>query len=93
PELVKFSGFTAGDAVENFTMTPNGLLGVTTATSLTFVFYFVLFGAVYSGIGGGQFFIDIGLRLAGSQRGGPAKAAVVASGLMGSISGSAVANV
>lgn len=93
PELVKFSGFSLGDAVENFTMTPNGLLGVTTSTSMTFVFYFVLFGAVYSAIGGGQWFIDMGLRLAGRQRGGAAKAAVISSSLMGSISGSAVANV
>jgi TRAP transporter 4TM/12TM fusion protein len=93
PELMKFSGFTLGDAVENFTMTPNGLLGVTTSTSMTFVFYFVMFGAVYSAIGGGQLFIDIGLRLAGKQRGGAAKAAVISSSLMGSISGSAVANV
>ena len=93
PELIKYSGFTASDAVEHFTMTPHGLLGVTTSTSLTFVFYFVMFGAIYSGIGGGQLFIDFGLRLAGRQRGGAAKTAVVSSGLMGSISGSAVANV
>ncbi len=93
PELVKFSGFTLQDAAENFTMTPNGLLGVTTSTSLTFVFYFVFFGAIYSAIGGGQLFIDIGLRIAGKQRGGAAKAAVISSSLMGSISGSAVANV
>ena len=93
PELFKYSGFTPADAAENFTMTPNGLLGITTSTSLTFVFYYVLFGAFYSGIGGGRLFIDIGLRLTGKQPGGPAKAAVVSSGLMGSISGSAVANV
>ncbi len=93
PELFKFSGFTLSDAVESFTMTPNGLLGVTTSTSMTFVFYFVFFGAVYSAIGGGQLFIDMGLRVAGRQRGGAAKAAVLSSSLMGSISGSAVANV
>lgn len=93
PELFKYSGFTPGDAAESFTMTANGLLGITTQTSLGFVFYFVLFGALYAAIGGAQLFIDIGLRLTGRQRGGPAKAAVVASGLMGSISGSAVANV
>ncbi len=93
PELIKFSGFSLGDAVENFTMTPNGLLGVTTMTSMTFVFYFVVFGAAYAFVGGGQLFIDLGLRLSGRQRGGAAKAAVISSSFMGSISGSAVANV
>ena len=93
PELLKFSGFHFAEAIENFTMKPNGVYGITTATSLLFVFYFVLFGAVYSAIGGGKFFIDIGLRLAGDRTAGAPKAAIVSSGLMGSISGSAVANV
>ena len=64
-------------------MTTNGVLGITTATSLQFVFYFVLFGAVYSGIGGGQLFIDLALKVAGRFAGGAAKAAVVSSSLMG----------
>ena len=93
PELFKFSGFQFTEAIENFTMKPNGAFGITTSTSLLFVFYFVLFGAVYSAIGGGQFFIDIGLRAAGKRTAGAPKAAILASGLMGSISGSAVANV
>ena len=93
PELFKFSGFSLSEAVETFVLTPNGLLGVTTATSVNFVFYFVLFGAVYSAIGGGRLFIDLGLKAAGRSTNGTAKAAVVASSLMGSISGSAVANV
>lgn len=93
PEMFRFSGFTMAEAVENFTMTANGLLGVTTATSVMFVFYFVAFGAFYSAIGGGQLFTEIGLKLAGKQRGGSAKAAVVSSALMGTVSGSAVANV
>ena len=88
-----FRGFAIEEAVEIMTMTSNGVLGITTATSLQFVFYFVLFGAVYAGIGGGQLFIDISLRIAGRFAGGAAKAAVVSSSLMGSISGSAVANV
>ena len=93
PDLFRYQGFGLEEAVEIFTMTPNGILGVTTSTSLLFVFYFVFFGAVYSAVGGGQLFIDIGLRLAGRQKGGAAKAAIVSSSLMGSISGSAVANV
>ncbi len=93
PELFRFSGFTLSEAAENFTMKANGVLGITTYTSVLFVFYFVLFGAVYSAIGGGQLFIDIGLTVAGRRRAGASKAAVISSGLMGSISGSAVANV
>ena len=93
PGWLQFSGFTVREGVEILSMTVNGILGITTATSLQFVFYFVLFGAVYSAIGGGQLFIDIGLMIAGRHQGAGAKAAVVASSLMGSISGSAVANV
>ncbi|MDA1090495.1 MAG: TRAP transporter fused permease subunit [Proteobacteria bacterium] len=93
PGWLEFGGFTLKDAVENFTMTANGVLGITTETSVLFVFYFVVFGVVYSAIGGGQLFIDIGIKLTGKYKGGAAKAAVVSSSLMGSISGSAVANV
>jgi len=93
PGWLKFQGFVLPDLIESLTMTPNGLLGVTTATSLQFVFYFVAFGAFYSAIGGSQLFIDIGLRWVGTHKGGAAKAAVISSGMMGTISGSAVANV
>lgn len=93
PGWSRFSGFSLADAVEILTMTTNGVLGLTTETSVQFVFYFVVFGAVYSAIGGGRLFIDIGLRASGRQQGGAAKAAVISSSLMGTISGSAVANV
>ena len=93
PGWLSFSGFSLEQAVEILTMSLNGILGITTQTSLQFVFYFIVFGAVYSSIGGSQLFIDIGLRLGGQHRAGAAKAAVVSSSLMGSISGSAVANV
>ena len=93
PELFRYNGMSADEFFEGLTMTANGLLGITTSTSVGLVFYFVMFGALYSAIGGGQFFIDIGLRIAGGKPGGAAKAAVISSSLMGSISGSAVANV
>ena len=93
PGWLGFSGFDLDEAVEILTLSLNGILGITTGTSVQFVFYFILFGAVYSAIGGGALFIDLGLRLTGAQSGGPAKAAVVSSSLMGSITGSAVANV
>lgn len=93
PGWSRFSGFNLEDTVEIMTMTTNGVLGVTTETSVQFVFYFLVFGAAYAAIGGGRLFIDIGLKTSGSQQGGAAKAAVVSSSLMGTISGSAVANV
>ena len=93
PGWLRFSGFGLHDAIEILTLSLNGVLGITTGTSVQFVFYFILFGAVYGAIGGGRLIIDIGLRLTGAHSGGSAKAAVVSSSLMGSITGSAVANV
>ncbi len=93
PGWAQFSGFDLTVAVEILTLSLNGILGITTATSVQFVFYFILFGSVYSAIGGSRLIIDLGLRLTGAHSGGPAKAAVVSSSLMGSITGSAVANV
>ena len=93
PGWLSFSGFRLEEAIEILTISLNGILGITTGTSVQFVFYFILFGAVYGAIGGGRLVIDIGLRLTGSHRGGSAKAAIVSSSLMGSITGSAVANV
>jgi len=93
PGWLKYGGFELSELVEILSMSANGLLGVTTATSVQFVFYFVAFGAIYSATGGGQLFIDMGARVSGRFRGGAAKAAIVSSSLMGSISGSAVANV
>ena len=93
PGWLRFGGFGLAEMIETLTMTANGVLGVTTATSIQFVFYFVAFGAFYSAIGGSQLFIDIGLAAVGRHKGGAAKAAIVSSSMMGSISGSAVANV
>ena len=93
PGWFHFDGFGLSEMVDTLSMTANGVLGVTTETSIQFVFYFVTFGAFYSAIGGSQLFIDLGLAAVGGHKGGAAKAAVVASSMMGSISGSAVANV
>jgi len=70
-----------------------GIYGSITGMSATFIAMFIIFGALISGAGGGKTFIDIALALTGRYRGGPAKTAVVASALFGSISGSGVANV
>ena len=87
PGWLQFSGFGLDEAVEILTLSLNGVLGITTATSVQFVFYFILFGALYTAVGGGQLVIDIGLRVAGRHSGGSAKAAVVSSSLMGSVTG------
>ncbi|MBI2131471.1 MAG: TRAP transporter fused permease subunit [Candidatus Tectomicrobia bacterium] len=79
--------------VEFQTLGVEGLLGVPLGVSAEVVFYFVLFSAVLEISGGGRLFIDIAVRLTGPYRGGPAKAAIVSSALMGTISGSATANV
>ncbi|MFV0384118.1 TRAP transporter permease [Paracoccus sp. (in: a-proteobacteria)] len=93
PGWLYFSGFTLDAAVEITTMTTAGVLGITTSTSVSFIFYFIMFGAFYAAVGGGQLFIDLAIRAAGRATGGTAKAAIIGSSLMGSISGSAVANV
>lgn len=93
PGWLNFRGFGVEAATEITTMTTAGVLGITTSTSVSFVFYFILFGAFYAAVGGGQLFIDLAIRAAGRATGGTAKAAIIGSSLMGSISGSAVANV
>ena len=74
-------------------MQTEGIFGIPLGVSSSFVYLFILFGAVLNKTGMGKFFIDLSLALAGHTTGGPAKVAVIASGLMGSISGSSVANV
>lgn len=75
------------------TMGENGVYGTPLTTSCTSLFYFIVFGAFFSVCGGGQLLIDVGLKFSNKSSGGPAKAAVISSGLMGMVSGSAVANV
>lgn len=71
----------------------DGILGMTLGVVVTFVFIFVLFGAVLEKTGGGNFFIGLAFCLTGRSPGGPAKGAVVGSAMMGSISGTALGNV
>ena len=75
-----------------FTST-EGIYGIPIAVSSTYIVLFVLFGAFLSKCGGGRFFIDFAFSLTGRRRGGPAKAAVLSSAFMGTMSGAAVANV
>lgn len=71
----------------------SALFGSPVTVTATIVLAFILFGAVLIAIGGGDAFVDLALAIVGKRRGGPAKAAVVASSLFGSVSGSAVSNV
>ncbi len=74
-------------------LTSEGIFGITLSVSSTFIYLFILFSAFLEAGGAADFFNDLALAIAGSKRGGPAFVAVIASALMGTLSGSAVANV
>ncbi len=78
--------------VYEITYRSNGIFGTPIYASAQFVFIFILFGAILESTGAGKMFIDLAIRGFGKYKGGPAKASVVASGMMGSISGSSTAN-
>jgi TRAP transporter 4TM/12TM fusion protein len=79
--------------LEQLFMTPEGIFGIPIAVSATYMVLFILFGSLVEKMGVGQLFMDFAVALTGRQAGGPAKVACVTSGLFGSVSGSAVANV
>lgn len=93
PGLFAHKGFTWQRIIVRMALTDEGIYGVSLMVSSTYVFMFILFGAFLAATKTSDFFNDFSLALAGKYRGGPAKVAVVASALMGSISGSAQANV
>ena len=92
PSPLNHRGFSWNRIIEHTYLTTEGIFGTPIMVSSTFVFLFILYGAFLEKTGVGQFFIDMAFAATGHMRGGPAKAAVLASGLMGSISGSSVAN-
>jgi TRAP transporter 4TM/12TM fusion protein len=91
--LLAHKGASLGRAASHFWLTSEGVFGVALGVSTSFIFLFVLFGALLDKAGAGNFFIQVAFSLLGRFRGGPAKAAVVSSGMTGMISGSSVANV
>jgi len=93
PGLLAHRGFSPNLIINQMYLTTEGIFGTPIGVSATFVFLFILFGAFLEKTGVGKFFIDLAYSATGGTRGGPAKTAVLASGLMGSISGSSVANV
>ncbi|WP_435196617.1 TRAP transporter permease [Natronomonas sp. EA1] len=72
--------------------TSNGVFGIPVGVSVDFIFIFILFGAFLEMSGAGKWFIDLAYAATGKRRGGPAKASILASGFMGTISGSSIAN-
>ncbi len=93
PELIIHKGYSIERITTTLWLTTEGIFGLPIGVAATFVFVFVLFGAFLETTGGGNFFIELAYALTGRFSGGPAKTSVVASGFMGSVSGSAVGNV
>jgi TRAP transporter 4TM/12TM fusion protein len=93
PGILNHRGYSLDRLASQLTLGAEGIFGLPLGVAATFIFVFVLFGAFLEVTGAGKFFIDLAYASTGRQRGGPAKAAVVASAGMGSISGSAIANV
>ncbi|MBU4576243.1 MAG: TRAP transporter fused permease subunit, partial [Desulfarculus sp.] len=93
PDVIAFKGVSLSRFMGQETMSTEGIYGIPLDVSATIVFLFVLFGAMMNRAGGGAYFVRLAFSLLGSFRGGPAKAAVLASGLTGMVSGSSIANV
>ncbi|OCH10693.1 TRAP transporter permease [Aliivibrio fischeri] len=93
PDVIAHKGASLNKAMSHLWLTTEGVFGVALGVSTSFVFLFVLFGAMLEKAGAGAYFIKVAFSLLGHMKGGPAKAAVVASGLSGLVSGSSIANV
>ncbi|WP_404416076.1 TRAP transporter permease [Vreelandella aquamarina] len=93
PGILAHRGYSLDRIAGQLYLGQEGIFGLPLGVAATFIFIFVLFGAFLESTGAGKFFIDMAYAATGRQRGGPAKASVIASAGMGSISGSAIANV
>ncbi|HRQ57457.1 MAG TPA: TRAP transporter permease [Azoarcus taiwanensis] len=93
PDLIAHRGASLSRGMSHLWITGEGVFGVALGVSAGFIFLFVLFGALLETAGAGNYFIKSAIALLGHLRGGPAKAAVVASASIGLISGSSIANV
>ena len=93
PGLLAWKGASFGAIADNQWLSTDGVFGIALGVSTSFVFLFVLFGALLDKAGAGNYFIKVAFALLGHYRGGPAKAAVVSSAMTGLISGSSIANV
>ena len=93
PGVLAHRGLSLEQLISHLYYTTEGIFGIPLGVSSTFIFLFILFGAYLESTGLGKFFIDLANAVAGWASGGPAKVAVLSSGLMGTVSGSSVANV
>ncbi|MDX1738360.1 MAG: TRAP transporter fused permease subunit, partial [Alphaproteobacteria bacterium] len=93
PDLIAWKGGSFGGTTYHQWLSAEGVFGIALGVSTDLVFLFVLFGALLDRAGAGNYFIKVAFSLMGHFSGGPAKAAVVASGMTGLISGSSIANV
>ncbi len=93
PDLIRHKGQSLSKIASHIWLTTEGVFGIALGVSASFVFLFVLFGALLDKAGAGAYFIKLAFSLVGHMRGGPAKAAVIASGFTGLVSGSSIANV
>lgn len=93
PALLAHRGFPLQRTVPFLYLTTEGMFGIPLGVSAKFVLLFILYGSILEKTGAGQFFLDLSMAIAGGTRGGPAKAAIVSSAVMGTMSGSSVANV
>ncbi len=93
PNVLAYKGASVSKAMSHLWLSTEGVFGIALGVSTSFVFMFVLFGSLLDKAGAGNYFIKVAFALLGHLRGGPAKAAVLSSGLTGLISGSSIANV
>jgi len=93
PEVLSQRSVSLGRLMNQLTMSQEGIYGVPLRVSASTVFLFVLFGAMLERTGAGRYFVQLAFGLLGRSRGGPAKAAVMGSGLTGIVSGSSIANI
>ncbi|MBI3031808.1 MAG: TRAP transporter permease [Candidatus Rokubacteria bacterium] len=92
PELFSHRGYSLRRVIGHLYLTTEGIFGIPVGVSATFVFAFVLFGAILERTGAGEYLIGVAFSLFGHTRGGPAKVSVVASAFLGTIVGSSIAN-
>jgi len=93
PELISHKGMSLERLIGYHWLGGEAIFGIPLDVSVSFVFLFVLFGALLERAGAGKYFLDLAFAMVGRYRGGPAKAAILASGMTGAISGSSIANV
>ncbi len=93
PDIISHRGLSINRLIGYQWLGQEAIFGIPIDVSVSFVFLFVLFGALLDKAGAGKYFLDLSFALVGKYRGGPAKAAILASGMTGAISGSSISNV